>query len=124
LARLSHRGSEVEQTRDNYLAQGLDRDVIEAEYRDAKARYRLQVKKSNAWDRKAGIADLTDRWHEAHSEAEAAKESLLSVSISSTADAIAILAVVCSNLGNGLVLDDWEVELLANVNAYFQGQSA
>jgi hypothetical protein len=112
---------EIEQTRDTLLERGLDRNEIEAEYRDAKARYRLQVKKGNAWDRDAGITDMTDRWHQAYSEAEAAKESLLSVSISSTADAAALLAVACSNLGNGTVLDDWEVEMLANVNAYFQG---
>jgi hypothetical protein len=112
---------EIEQTRDTLLERGLDRDEIEAEYRDAKARYRLQVKKGNAWDREAGIADLTDRWHQSYEETEAAKESLLSLPISSTADAIALLAVVCGNLGNGTVLDDWEVELLANVNYYFQG---
>jgi hypothetical protein len=51
-------GIELEYRRDSFIEQGLDPEMIEAEYRDAVERYERQCEKASAWDRRVGLADL------------------------------------------------------------------
>jgi hypothetical protein len=51
-------GSGIDKARKDFLAQGLDPNMINKEYRDAKRRERAAERAERAWDRRTGIAPL------------------------------------------------------------------
>ncbi|MGA7070211.1 hypothetical protein [Bradyrhizobium sp.] len=76
--------------RQDFLTLGeIDPATIENEYRDAKKRYRAQVKAVKDWEKRAGLEDLCTSLEQARSELNAAEEALTTVVPESTADAAA-----------------------------------
>jgi hypothetical protein len=51
-------GSEIDRARLRFLDDGIDPQTVEAEYRDAKKRYRAKERAGRAWDKRAGTASL------------------------------------------------------------------
>jgi hypothetical protein len=114
--------SEIEDTRDRLLDlryEKVDSSVIEEEYIDARKRMADQIKRARKWDRKTGTAHLERRRQATLNEFWASVNALAAVEPSSSADALALLAVVCKNL-NANALDDWERDILLTANDYLQ----
>lgn len=82
--------SEIERRRIALLEGGLDAATIEVEYKDAVRRYNQQVSAGNAWDKRAGIADLI-RQREQAQAAERRSAKRLSATAPTTPEGAAAL---------------------------------
>ena len=116
-------GSELERVRDQYLALGFDKELIEEEYVNAQGRLQANLDGITVWERQVGIADLAKQRWDTLDEHWAAAEALAKIKPSSVADALALHGFVWANLielegENSMV--DWEFNVLKNVHAYFQ----
>jgi hypothetical protein len=110
--------SEIENARDEFLRIGMDPDVIETEYREAKRRERAILKAGRDWDKKVGIVAIRKQLAEARRELHAAQKAMRSVKLISIADAAAVMEVVRANLKQFGEITDWETAALSNATKF------
>jgi hypothetical protein len=110
-------GSELKRVRKDFLRLGEDPATIELEYRDAKKRYRAQVKAAKNWERRVGLEDLCESMEQARAEWIAARKALGNVRLRSIADASAILELIRPEVKFGDI-QDWEIAALNNASKY------
>ena len=67
---------EIDWHREWYLNQGEDPKQVEAEYQDAKRRYREVIQAGKEWDKRVGIAPLRQEVARADRAADAAAKAL------------------------------------------------
>ena len=100
----------------------IDPATIENEYRDAKKRYRAQVKAVKDWEKRAGLEDLCTSLEQARSELNTAEEALTTVVPESIADASAITKVVRQSLTQFGELEDWEKAAFNNASKFWNAR--
>jgi hypothetical protein len=115
--------SEIDRRRETLLEAGeIDRDTIEQEYLDAKARYQAQVAAGVAWDENAGLATLRkDVDRRVAAEWRYAKR-LARTMPTTPAGAAALIHYI---LGDELVTDEsyWHMTALKTVAAALNGMT-
>jgi hypothetical protein len=111
-------GSELKRTRETFLVRGEDPATIEEEYRDAKKRYRAQVKAVKDWEKQVGVDGLCQSLEQARAELYDAREALGTVRLESTADAAALLNLLRANLKQFGEFDHWETAAFNNASKF------
>jgi hypothetical protein len=118
-------GTELKYRRDDFIARKIaDADTIEAEYRDAMRRYAKQQRKKDAWDRRAGIAELRAQAEAAKETYRDAGERLADIVPTTVAGAAALLGHALHEALDEVVGDlnatDHETQWLINANEALQ----
>lgn len=112
-------GSEIARTRDSFLGGGEDPATIEEEYRDAKKRYRAQVKASKEWEKQVGIDGLVKSVEQARAKLQDAEKALGNVQLRSIVDASALLELVRLNVRYGDI-QNWEIAAFDNASKFLK----
>jgi hypothetical protein len=111
--------SEIERARDEFIRDGIDEKVVQAEYRSAKRRYREAVRAGDDWDRKVGLTDLRKEYDDNRCETRAAWKALGKVPVTSMRDALAIIGFLRERMRKFSELsDDWEVAAFMNASRF------
>jgi hypothetical protein len=111
--------SEIERARDEFIRDGVDEKVVQAEYRSAKKRYHEAVRAGDDWDRKAGLTDLRKEYDDNRRETLGAWKALGKVPVTSTRDAVAIIGFLRERMRKFKELsDDWEVAAFMNASRF------
>jgi hypothetical protein len=111
--------SEIERARDEFIRDGIDEKVVQAEYRAAKKRYRDVLRAGDDWDRKVGLTDLRKEYDDNRCETRAAWKALGKVPVTSTKDAVAIIGFLRERMRKFKELsDDWEVAAFMNASRF------
>jgi hypothetical protein len=111
--------SEIERARDEFIRDGIDEKVVQAEYRSAKRRYREAARAGDDWDRKVGLTDLRKEYDDNRCETRAAWKALGKVPVTSMSDALAIIDLLRERMRKFSELsDDWEVAAFMNASRF------
>lgn len=116
-------GSEIEWTRERLLAEpDADAAAIEAEYADAKKRYRAVVRAGRQWDDEAGIADLARRADEAWERLEEARARLALIEPTTPQGAAALVSYLNHEIEE--FVDGWHRRAFKTLSATLKGWEA
>jgi hypothetical protein len=108
--------SEIEQFRDELLSRdGADKNKIEAEYQDAKAREKRVFEAQEQWDVRTGLTNLRSKSEAAWDARAAAEDRLAQTYPTTPAGAAAFMDIVIADMEVGNA--PWQDKALATISA-------
>ncbi|HEY8006779.1 MAG TPA: hypothetical protein VIE66_08300 [Methylocella sp.] len=109
-------GSEIDRTRDAFLGQpAVDRERIEREYLDAKARYAATEYEGIAWDHRTGLAQLRKQVELALRAENRAATQLARTKPTTPAGGGALVDYIRSDIKDDLCSRNWPTAALKTV---------
>lgn len=87
-------GGEIELRRKTLLEEGMDAELIETEYRDARTRYAAKITAGKAWDQRAGLTELRKRVDRTWAELRRSQKRLVKARPTTPGGAAALLQCI------------------------------
>ncbi|MBG0801665.1 hypothetical protein IYW40_09225 [Methylocystis sp. H4A] len=116
-------GSEIDRMRERLLAEpDADAATIEAEYADAKKRYRATARAARQWDEKAGIGALARQVDEAWELLREARACLARAEPTTPQGAAALVSYLYREIEGHV--DEWQRRALKTLSATLKGWEA